>query len=101
MPIFLLLPFILKYLVLGLWSITGIEKAIYHCVAKKRFLDDVARQGGFVEDQRIEDHVHRVGEKIAAAAGQFRLALALDPNFDDARANLARAEERLGEAPVP
>ena len=69
MPLFLFLILILN-LVACPWSITRIEKALYHCVAKKRFLGEIARQGGLVEDQRIEDHVHRVGEKITAAAGQ-------------------------------
>ena len=62
----LLLPSLLLSLLIGVWR----EWSLTKHQARQRFLDEIARQGGFAEDQRIVNQVNRVGEKITAAAGQ-------------------------------
>lgn len=66
----LLLPGLLLGLLIGLWRLPWAQWVFAKHQARKRFLDDIARQGGFVKDQRIVNQVHRVGDKITAAAGQ-------------------------------
>ena len=66
----LLLPGLLLGLLIGVWRLPWAQWVFPKHQARKRFLDDIAHHGGFVEDQRIVNQVHRVGEKITAAAGQ-------------------------------
>jgi predicted Zn-dependent protease len=66
----LFLPGLLLGLLIGVWRLPWTQWVFPKRQARKRFLDDIARQGGFVGDQRIVNQVHRVGEKITAAAGQ-------------------------------
>lgn len=66
----LLLPGFLLGLLIGVWRLPWAQWVFPKHQARKRFLDDIARRGGFVGDQRIVNQVHRVGEKITAAAGQ-------------------------------
>ncbi len=61
-----LLPGLLLGLLIGVWR----EWFSTKHQARKLFLEEIARYGGFVEDQQIVNQVHRVGEKITAAAGQ-------------------------------
>jgi predicted Zn-dependent protease len=66
----LLLPGLLLGLLIGVWRLPWAQLVFSKHQARKRFLDEIARHGGFVEDQRIVNQVHRVGEKITATAGQ-------------------------------
>ena len=66
----LLLPGLLLGLLIGVWRLPWTQWVFPKHQARKRFLDEIARHGGFVEDQRIVNQVHRVGEKITAAAEQ-------------------------------
>ena len=65
-----LLPGLLLGLLIGVWRLPWSQWVFAKHQARKRFVDEIARHGGFVEDQRIVNQVHRVGEKITATAGQ-------------------------------
>ncbi len=72
---FSLIPIFLFFLVIFIvvtcpWTTARIQRAIDYSLTEKRFRDEAARRGGLTNDQRISDHVQRVGEKITAAAGQ-------------------------------
>ena len=72
---FSLMPIFLFFLVIFIvvtcpWTTARIQRAIDYSLTEKRFRDEAARRGGLTNDQRISDHVQRVGEKITAAAGQ-------------------------------
>ena len=58
----LLLPGLLLGLLIGVWRLPWAQWVFPKHRARKRFLDEIARYGGFVEDRRIVNQVHRVGE---------------------------------------
>ena len=65
-----LLPGLLLGLLIGVWRLPWSQWVFAKHQARKRFVDEIARHGGFVEDQRIVNRVNRVGEKITAATGR-------------------------------
>ena len=64
-----LLPGLILGILIHVWHLPWAQRAFAKNRTWQRFLDQVYRSGGFVEDEEVEDRVTRVGRRIALAAG--------------------------------
>ena len=64
----LLLPAFIVFLLVFIWHLPWTQRAFPKNRTRRRFLDQVYRSGGFVEDEEVEDRVTRIGERVALAA---------------------------------
>ena len=65
----LLLPAFIVFLLVFIWHLPWTQRAFTKNRTRQRFLDQVYRSGGFVEDEEVEDRVTRIGQRVALAAG--------------------------------
>ena len=65
----LLLPGLILGLLIGVWHLPWVQRAFAKNRTRQRFLDQVYRSGGFVEDEEVEDRVTRIGQRVALAGG--------------------------------
>ena len=64
-----LLPGLILGILIGVWHLPWTQCAFAKNRARQRFLDQVYRSGGFVEDEEVEGRVTRIGQRVALAAG--------------------------------
>ena len=65
----LLLPGLILGILISAWHLPWTQRAFTKNRTRQKFLDQVYRSGGFVEDEEVEDRVTRVGRRVALAAG--------------------------------
>ncbi len=65
----LLLPGFVLGLLIVIWRLPWTQRTFIKNRTRQRFLDQVYRSGGFVEDEEVEDRVTRIGQRVALAAG--------------------------------
>ena len=65
----LLLPGLTLGILISVWRLPWTQRAFTKNRVRQRFLDQVYRSGGFVEDEEVKDRVTRVGQRVALAAG--------------------------------
>ena len=71
----LLLPAFIVFLLVFIWHLPWTQRAFAKNRTRQRFLDQVYRSSGFVEDEEVEDRVTRVGQRVALAAGHSNDAI--------------------------
>jgi len=65
----LLLPGFVLGLLISVWRLPWTQRAFIKNRTRQRFLDQVYRSDGFVEDEEVEGRVTRIGQRVAVAAG--------------------------------
>lgn len=65
----LLLPGLILGILISAWHLPWTQRAFTKNRTRQKFLDQVYRSGGFVEDEEVEGRVTRIGQRVALAAG--------------------------------